>query len=212
MSKRTARSRKRVHHRAKPSHLAALFTFPKFVLYAFIALSLIFLYQISLPSRDVKGDSTISEDKFYTESEVEALVKNNGFSINWKNFVATTLWTDSNKDGKGANEYCLDKKYTFKIYNKNRKLLKTRTKNADSNCEANYTYHKDKDDCHYIQFVSTEGNSYKLVSMRYTDKKNTDKVLSGKNLPKDKTIKVCGYPILVGDGGRANEVNFGVKK
>jgi hypothetical protein len=216
MSKKLSKSRKRVHHRhrSQSSAVATLFTFPKLAIYGFIILMMMFLYQISVPSHDVKGVVTLSEDKFYTTAEVKTLVGQKNVKINWFNFVATTLWKDTNSDGSSNGEACLGKDYTFKIYDKNGRLLKTKTKKADYNCEPTYSYLKDGDNCHYVQFVRTEtSNSYKLVSIKYSDSTHSNTSLVGKNLPKDKKVKVCGYPAYRGgDQQRYNEVDFGVKQ
>ena len=92
MAKKTAKSQK-VVRRTRKSYTALLnnlFSFPKLVLYGFVILFVIFIYQAMFVSGDVKGASTLSESAFYTKKDILALEKN-GVNYPYKYYLVTSL-------------------------------------------------------------------------------------------------------------------------
>lgn len=203
MPKRSARSKRRAHrsYRYKPSTIGALFTFPRFILYAFIALSLIFLYQISLPGKEVKGASTV-DYQVLTLAEAQKMAST---SIVIPKFISVNLFKDSNANAKkDSGEPCLKKEFYFKVNGVTRKRTGTQ------DCEARFVAVSEK--TNKVKFVDSLSNWY-LTGMYAVDK--PDNTIRYRSLPIYKlingnTVEVSGFPRSI-EGGIYNEVFIGVK-
>lgn len=195
MPKRTARSRKRVHrrHRSQSSPVAALFTFPKFILYAFIALSLVFLYQISLPPTDVKGANTTSYD-IISDSQYET-AKNTSSVANYPRYVYLRIWKDDGDAKKeGDEKTCPERNYTITV-NGSDKTIKQKPDCKQTKIDVH--------ECNKIVF-SAQLKNYTLSGIEYTDKSGIRHSLKGKS-----KISFCGGQYF--EGGWSRDISFGLR-
>lgn len=196
MPKRTARSRKRVHHRAKPSLFDKLFTFPKLAIYGFLILLVMFVYQISAPSKDVKGATTTAAYSEISDSQYDALVKSPANTSNYPRILNMRIWKDSDGDGKRnhGETVCPEKNYTVEI-NGN-----TRTKTQKANCGWN---HINLTQEHNVVIFTTDLKNYTYSGMEYTDK------YGKKQYSKSKKLDFTGGNYA--EGGWYRYVSFGLK-
>lgn len=171
-----------------------LFTFPRVTLSAFIILSTLTFYQISLPSADVKGASTASYD-IISDTQYETL-KNSPSSVgNYPRYVNFRIWIDDGDAKREDNETkCPEKSYTVTV-NGAEHTIKQKP-----NCK--FTSVK-VSECNKIVFTSKLQN-YILTGIEYTDKSGNTHSLKGA-----KKISFCGGQFF--DGGWARQVSFGLK-
>ncbi|GEM_PF-2705590 len=123
MAKKLSKSRRKVHRRpAKKSWLDSLFTFPKVVVYAFVILSAVTFYQISLPGADVKGVSVPDDEmSLITEEEAKTLAESkasNPYTVHQIQVFVDNKKTDGKFDV--YKEECLGNYVTIYVDNGNK--------------------------------------------------------------------------------------------
>lgn len=183
--------RKRVHHRShksQPSAIATLFTFPKLAIYGFVILLVMLVYEVSVPSHDVKGASTESTFKYKIDMTI----------FKEKNPVDARRQDD---------EPCLAKTFRVKIKDKDGNVRQV-TATGNSNCKS-YAIPVPtvKGYCNIVSFVNDIAN-WKITGLQYSDSNHNGKVLLGQS-----SIKICVYP--PGEGLNVNPyavINFGLKQ
>lgn len=184
------KSRKRVHRRhvAKQSLFDKLFTFPKVVVYAFVILSVVTLYQISLPGTDVKGASTVESTFKYKLKMIVYKDKNPADAI------------------RQNDESCLAKTFRVKIKDKDGNVRQvTATGSSDCKTFAIPVPSTTKGYCNTVTFVNDLAN-WTITGIQ-SDSANNGKPLLGQS-----SAKVCVYPPSEGLSVAPYAIiNFGLK-
>lgn len=198
------KSRKRVARRrlAKKSWLDSLLTFPKVVVYAFVILSAVTLYQISLPGADVKGVSVPDDEmSLITEEEANAITAEGSKSPYTVHQIDVFIDKDKT-DGKWdeVKEDCYFE--NVRLYADNG----TKVKNFDpvSGCSDPIRVRtKSRTITIGIKSIS----NYKNTGLTYSDKNYTNRTI--RNVSKVKvTAWADGYP----QTRYLTYIQFGIKK
>jgi len=173
--------------------LDKLFTFPKLAVYGFVILFAMFIYQVSLPSTDVKGANTTSYD-IISDSQYET-VKNTSSVANYPRYVYLRIWRDDGDAKKEADEKtCPEKSYTISV-NGSDKTIKQKPDCKQTKIDVH--------ECNKIVF-NAQLKNYTLSGIEYTDKSGIRHSLKGKS-----KISFCGGQFF--EGGWARQVSFGLK-
>lgn len=120
-----------------------------------------FVYQISIPTHDVKGVSTTADYQIYTQAQFKAMAKNPSADDKKKYWVSVGIFADKDGDSNyDSNEGCLYKDFTFTING----VRKTRS--VTGICELAVI--KSSNKCNTLDLVSTFSN-YKVTGVYYMD-------------------------------------------
>lgn len=213
MPKKAVKSRKTSRVRkSKPSILSKLFTFPKLVVYGFVILSVLFVFQVASPSRDVKGASTSDDDiQLVTQSQVisQNLVPVVSAKLNTTEPASTgnTLYTvhqinifvDNNPKNIAFDEpgeYCLGKSVVVYVDN-GHKVRKFSVWGCSQPIRI-------KTKARTITVGLDPISGYKNTGVNYNDKNHTGAKIAGAS-----KVKVTGFYTA---GQYYTWINFGVKK
>lgn len=188
MPKKLSKTRRRIHRKPKPSFFDKLFTFPRLAIFGFVILFVMFTYQISVPSKDVRGASTESTFKYKIDMTI----------FKEKNPVDARRQDD---------EPCLAKTFRVKIKDKDGNVRQV-TATGNSNCKSYaIPVPTAKGYCNTVTFVNDLAN-WTITGIQYSDTNHSGKVLLGQS-----SIKICVYP--PGEGLNVNPhavINFGLKQ